>query len=117
MADDQGKIYHIRVKGILDDKWADWFEGFVMTNQEGETWLSGSVVDQAALFGTLSKINSLGLSLLMVIQANCPCSKNKCERYGRCQECAAFHGLNGKMPFCFRPGNKWDKRCRSIIFA
>ncbi len=57
-------IYHIRVKGNLDEKWADWFEGFVMTSRDGgETLLCGAVVDQAALHGVLGKICGLGLSL------------------------------------------------------
>ena len=58
-------IYHIRVKGLLDKKWADWFIGLEMTPQEiGETLLSGTVTDQAELFGILAKINNLGLTLL-----------------------------------------------------
>ena len=58
-------IYHIRVKGLLDEKWADWFDGLEMTPQEnGEILLSGTVTDQAELFGILTKINNLGLTLL-----------------------------------------------------
>ena len=71
-------IYHIRVKGNLDEKWADWFEGFVMTSRDdGETLLTGAVVDQAALHGVLGKIHSLGLPLLLVAQTDCPCSSKK----------------------------------------
>ncbi len=72
MSDDKnikGTAYHIRVKGSLDPKWADWFEGFVLTPQdEDQTLLHGTVPDQAALHGVLSKINSLGLPLLLVAQ-------------------------------------------------
>jgi hypothetical protein len=40
------RIYHVRVRGKLDEKWADWFEGFVVASREsGETLLSGAVVD------------------------------------------------------------------------
>lgn len=57
-----GNIYHIRVKGSLDEKWADWFEGFAMASRgNGETLLSGAVLDQAALQGVLDRIHSLGL--------------------------------------------------------
>ena len=62
-------IYYIRVKGQLDERWAEWFEGFVMSTREnGETLLSGPVVDQAALYGVMNKLHSLGLTLLMVIR-------------------------------------------------
>jgi hypothetical protein len=102
MADERAfaqEIYHIRVKGNLDAKWADWFEGFVMASRgNGETLLSGAVVDQAALHGVLAKIHSLGLPLLLVAQTGCPCSKRKCPRRGQCHECAAYHAANGKLP-------------------
>jgi hypothetical protein len=104
-------IYHIRVKGTLDEKWADWFEGFVMvTRDNGETLLSGEVVDQAALQGVLGKIHSLGLPLLLVAQTGCPCPSKNCPRHGQCHQCAAHYGNNGKLPFCFRERTKWDKR-------
>jgi len=60
--------YQIRVKGNLDPKWSDWFDGFSITSQEDETLLTGLVPDQAALHGILSKINSLGLALVSVNQ-------------------------------------------------
>jgi len=60
-------IYHIRVKGILDEKWSDWFDGFTITPQaDDETLLAGPVADQAALHGLLAKIRDLGLPLLSV---------------------------------------------------
>lgn len=67
--DIKGTLYHIRVKGSLDPKWVDWFDGFVLTPQDdGGTLLSGRVADQAALHGVLGKINRLGLTLLLVVQ-------------------------------------------------
>jgi hypothetical protein len=111
-------IYHIRVKGNLDEKWANWFDGFVMTSRgNGETLLSGAVVDQAALYGVLGKIHSLGLPLLLVVQAECPCSKQSCSKRGQCLECAAYHGANGRLPFCLRERTKWDKRCAVLTAA
>jgi hypothetical protein len=60
-------LYHIRVKGILDEKWSDWFDGFAITPQaDDETLLAGPVADQAALHGLLGKIRDLGLPLLSV---------------------------------------------------
>ena len=64
---DQRGIYKIRVKGILDSKWSDWFDGFTITPQgDDETLLTGPVADQAALHGLLGKIRDLGLPLLSV---------------------------------------------------
>ena len=61
------KQVEIRVKGHLDQSWSDWFEGLMITHTEqGETVLTGSVVDQAALYGLLAKLRDLGLSLLTV---------------------------------------------------
>lgn len=66
-----GILYHIRVKGRLDAKWADWFEDFVLISQDdGETLLRGRVADQAALHGVLGKINRLGLTILLVTQVD-----------------------------------------------
>jgi hypothetical protein len=59
--------YQIRVKGHLDKRWSDWFDGFTITYpSDEETLLRGRVVDQAALHGMLAKIRDLGLSLLSV---------------------------------------------------
>ncbi|MGD9047649.1 MAG: hypothetical protein PVF77_06320 [Anaerolineae bacterium] len=114
----QESIYHIRVKGTLDEKWADWFEGFVMESRgNGETLLTGAVVDQAALQGVLARIHSLGLPLLLVAQTGCPCSKRNCPRRGQCHECAAYHGANGKLPYCFRAKTGWDKKCIALTRA
>jgi len=56
---------HIRVKGHLDPSWQDWFEGLeIMPEQEGTTLFSGSLEDQAALHGILTRIRGLGLDLL-----------------------------------------------------
>lgn len=61
--------YEIRLNGHLDDRWADWFDGLTITRKaNGETLLTGRVVDQAALHGVLRKIRDLGLPLLAVIR-------------------------------------------------
>ena len=62
-----GTVYQIRVKGHLDKRWSDWFNGFVITYpSDDETLLDGRVADQAALHGVLAKIRDLGLSLLSI---------------------------------------------------
>jgi len=59
--------YEIRIKGHLDDRWADWFEGLTITALDnGETLLTGPVVDQAALHGLLRKVRDLGMPLISV---------------------------------------------------
>ena len=68
--------YEICVKGHLDSHWSDWFEGFAMAEgrswtiapqDNGETLLSGPVIDQAALYGVLIKVRDLGLPLISVM--------------------------------------------------
>jgi hypothetical protein len=60
-------MYEIRVEGHLTDRWSNWFEGLAIHNDpNGETILSGSITDQAELFGVLNKIQSLNLTLISV---------------------------------------------------
>ena len=58
----------IRIKGQIDRDWSDWMGGLAIThNGQGETVLTGSVRDQAALYGLLSRLSDLGLQLNSVI--------------------------------------------------
>jgi hypothetical protein len=60
-------IYKIRIKGHLGQQWTDWFEGLTITLEEnGDTLLTGPVVDDAALHGLLKKVHDLGMPLLSV---------------------------------------------------
>ena len=60
-------LYEIRLKGHLGSQWTDWFEGLTITLEEdGDTLLTGPVVDQAALHGLLKKVRDLGMPLLSV---------------------------------------------------
>jgi hypothetical protein len=64
---DKPASYQIRVKGHLEDKWSDWFDGLTIHPQpDDETLLAGLVADQAALYGVLLKLHNLGLPLLSV---------------------------------------------------
>jgi len=59
--------YEIRVKGHLDQRWSEWFDGMTITNVEnGETIISGSLPDQAALHSMLVKVYNLNLTLISV---------------------------------------------------
>ncbi len=58
--------YQIRVKGVLDPQWSDWFDDFTITQVNGDSLLTGNVQDQAALHGLINKIRNLGLFLLLV---------------------------------------------------
>lgn len=63
----QPTIYQIRIKGHLGHQWTDWFEGLTVTLEEdGDTLLTGPVVDDAALHGLLKKVRDLGMPLLSV---------------------------------------------------
>lgn len=60
-------VYQIRLKGHLGHEWAQWFGGLTITLEEtGDTLLTGSVVDQAALHGLLKKVRDLGLVLVSI---------------------------------------------------
>jgi hypothetical protein len=64
---DQPVVYQIRIKGHLGREWTDWFEDLTITLEDnGDTLLTGSVVDQAALHGLLKKVRDLGMPLVSV---------------------------------------------------
>lgn len=61
-------IYQIRIKGHLGRHWSDWFEGLTITLEDnGETLLTGLVLDQAALYGLLRKVRNAGMPLISVV--------------------------------------------------
>ena len=62
-------LYEIRVNGHLGNQWGAWFGGLTITPEDnGNTLLTGPVVDQAALHGLLRKVRDLGMSLISVIR-------------------------------------------------
>ena len=63
----QPVVYQIRLKGHLGHQWTDWFEGLTITQEEdGDTLLTGPVIDQAALHGLLKKVRDLSMPLVSV---------------------------------------------------
>ena len=63
----QPVVYQIRIKGHLGSQWTDWFGGMTITLEDnGNTLLTGPVIDQAALHGLLKKVRNLGMPLVSV---------------------------------------------------
>ena len=74
---DQSLVYQIRLKGHLGPQWTDWFEGLTITLEEnGDTLLTGPVIDQSALHGLLKKVRDLGMPLLSV----CPVESGQADQ-------------------------------------
>lgn len=60
-------IYEIRVGGHLSDQWSNWFEGLTLIQEDnGDTLLTGKIVDQAELYSILRRVRDLGLPLISV---------------------------------------------------
>jgi hypothetical protein len=68
---DQSATYQIKVQGRLDARWAHWFDGMSIALEQAEdgstlTVLTGSVIDQAALYGLIGHLRDLGLPLISI---------------------------------------------------
>lgn len=64
----QAELYEIRLKGHLDKRWTDWFAGMTITLEaNGDTLLTGPIIDQAALHGLLKKVRDSGIPLRSLI--------------------------------------------------
>jgi hypothetical protein len=64
---DESRLYEIRLKGHLNNRWVGWFEDLTITLEDnGDTLLTGLVIDQAALYGLLKKVRDLGIPLVSV---------------------------------------------------
>ncbi len=65
----EGDWYEIRLQGVLEQRWAAWFDGMNLTaNEDGSTTLRGPLIDQAALHGVLQRLRDLGIPLIAVTQ-------------------------------------------------
>jgi hypothetical protein len=79
----QPMVYQIRIEGHLGRQWTDWFGGLTITREEnGDTLMTGPVVDQAALHGLLRRVRDLGMPLLSVIRLT-PGDADGCGEAGR----------------------------------
>lgn len=64
---DRPTVFDIRIKGHLEPRWSVWFEDMTISLEDnGDTRLTGPVVDQAALYGVLARVRDLGLPLISV---------------------------------------------------
>ena len=62
-------IYQIRIQGQIDESWSDWLGGLTITPQpDGETLLTGPIVDQAALHGIMDRLYAMNLTIISVAQ-------------------------------------------------
>ena len=76
---DQPAVYRIRVQGELDEDWAEWLDdgqrisSIAITVQHGVTTVTGTAIDQPALYGLLAKMRDLSLTLLSVNRIDGSC--------------------------------------------
>jgi hypothetical protein len=76
-------VYEIRVKGHLDQHWSAWFDGMTITNEaNGDTIISGPLVDQAALHSLLMKVYNLNLTLISVFHVGSTSRKSRLSNAG-----------------------------------
>ena len=69
MTESNNTTYQIKLKGHLNQSWADWFDEMTFIHEsDGTTTLTGEIIDQSALHGLLKKIRDLGLPLISVNQ-------------------------------------------------
>ncbi len=74
----ESQCYVIRIAERLTPHWADWFDGLIIRAEaNGDTTLWGAFADQAALFGVLTKIQALNLTLVAVNRAAAAQSPSK----------------------------------------
>ncbi len=81
----QPAVYQIKIKGHLGLQWTDWFDGLAIALEStGDTSLTGTVVDQAALHGLLKKVRDLGMPLISVNRAiPDPAERSEAKQTGR----------------------------------
>ena len=76
----------IKVKGRIDSQWSEWFGDLAITHAEPDrSRLTGTVIDQAALYGILAKLRDLSLALISVSvdAVVIECKNDRCSGYER----------------------------------
>lgn len=69
--DNQSDLYEVCLKGHLNARWTDWFDGLTISLEDsGHTRLTGYISDQSALHGLLAKIRDLGLPLISLMRVS-----------------------------------------------
>jgi len=77
------QVYEIRLRGHLDARWGEWFEGLTIAlDEDGDTLITGPVIDQAALHGILKKVRDLGLPLVSVRRVQSEVIDSHCSNKG-----------------------------------
>lgn len=67
--DEPPAIYQIRIKGHIGQEWTDWLGGLSISRQaNGDTLLTGPLIDQSALYGVLRSVRDLGMPLLELLR-------------------------------------------------
>ena len=77
-------MINIEIKGHLDEKWTEWFDGMSITYTEKNTILSGNIKDDSSLHGVLNRIRDLNLKLISVITYD----ENNKQKIKECQMCS-----------------------------
>ena len=78
------KHIEIRVKGLIDEKWSEWFDGLTISHSTpNETVLIGLVPDEAALYGIISRLRDLGLKLTSLSSMESTENQNERAKKGR----------------------------------
>ncbi len=92
-------VYQIRIQGHLDSRWTDWFEGLTIALEDnGDTLLTGPIVDQAALHGLLKKVRDLGMPLISVnrvMSSQAPASDVRHPQHSRSKQRARTRNVKG----------------------
>ncbi len=70
MQNKKTQIYEIKISGLLEERWSSWFENLELTQEEGNTLLTGDILDQSALHGILNRIRDLNFFLISVNRVN-----------------------------------------------
>jgi hypothetical protein len=72
--------YELRIGGHLDERWSAWFDDLALShNADGTTTIRGTVTDQAALHGLLTKVRDLGLTLISLNAMPAPARPDRSE--------------------------------------